>query len=132
MSQDLAKVQGSREAPLWIKTLGSLVDEQASRFGSQPAVIFPWQSVKLSYADMAARSKILAKSMLEMGLQHGDCVGIFAGNCYQYIEVFLGGSRIGCPVVVLNNTYTPVELRNSVDKSCKYYNNYTRNSVFCF
>jgi acyl-CoA synthetase (AMP-forming)/AMP-acid ligase II len=33
--------------------------------------------------------------MLEMGLRKGDCVGVMAGNCYQYIEVFLGGGRIG-------------------------------------
>ncbi|KAL2004686.1 hypothetical protein VTN00DRAFT_3214 [Thermoascus crustaceus] len=58
--------------------------------------------------------------MLNMGLRHGDCVGIVAGNCYQYIEVFLGGARIGCPVVVLSTAYMPEELRSAVVRSsCK-------------
>ena len=57
--------------------------------------------------------------MLGMGLRHGDSVGIMAGNCYQYIEVFLGGARIGCPVVVLNTTYTPAELERAVRTSCE-------------
>lgn len=119
MASNLALVHGPQEPPLWCKTLGNFIDEQATRFEDRPAVIFPWQSVRLSYRQLAGRSKVLAKAMLEMGLRHGDCVGIMAGNCYQYIEAFLGGARIGCPVVVLNNTYTPEELRNAVERSCE-------------
>lgn len=113
-----ALVHGPKEPSLWFKTLGSLIDEQADTYGNRIAAIFPWQSVRLSYRQLANRSKMLGKAMLEMGLRNGDCIGIMAGNCYQYIEVFLGGGRIGCPVVVLNNTYTPEELKNAVQKSC--------------
>ncbi|CEJ56598.1 hypothetical protein PMG11_02800 [Penicillium brasilianum] len=120
MDPKLAIVHGPKEPALWSKTLGNFIDEQATSFGEQPCVIFPWQSVRLSYSQLADHSKVLAKAMLEMGLRHGDCIGIMAGNCYQYIEVFLGGARIGCPVVVLNNTYTHSELQNAVRRSaCK-------------
>ncbi|KAJ5786992.1 hypothetical protein N7457_001982 [Penicillium paradoxum] len=120
MDPNLSLVYGSKEPELFLQKMGTLIDDQAVRFGDRPAVIFPWQSVRLSYRQLADRSKIIARAMLEMGLRHGDCVGIMAGNCYQYIEVFLGGSRIGCPVVVLNNTYTPAELANAVYRSsCK-------------
>jgi acyl-CoA synthetase (AMP-forming)/AMP-acid ligase II len=119
MNSNLALVYGSKEPQLWLKTMGTLIDDQAVQFGDRTAVVFPWQSVRLSYSQLADRSKVMAKAMLKMGLQHGDCVGIMAGNCYQYIEVFLGGARIGCPVVVLNNTYTPAELENAVSRSCK-------------
>ncbi|KAJ5892131.1 acetyl-CoA synthetase-like protein [Penicillium subrubescens] len=120
MDPNLAIVHGPKEPALWTKTLGNFIDEQAASFGERPCVIFPWQSVRLSYGQLADRSKVLAKAMLEMGLRHGDCVGIMAGNCYQYIEVFLGGARIGCPAVVLNNTYTPSELQNATSRSaCK-------------
>ena len=119
MDPNLALVYGSKEPQLCLKTMGVLIDDQAVQFGDRPAVVFPWQSVRLSYRHLADRSKVLAKAMLEMGLRHGDCVGIMAGNCYQYIEIFLGGARIGCPVVVLNNTYTPAELENAVRRSCE-------------
>lgn len=46
-------------------------------------------------------------------------MGIIAGNCYQYIELFLGAARIGCPYVVFNNTYSPDELKNAVLASGK-------------
>ncbi|KAK5263938.1 hypothetical protein LTR96_010656 [Exophiala xenobiotica] len=43
-----------------------------------------------------------------------------AGNCYQYVETFLAAARIGCPFVVLNNTYSPKEVVNALlVVSCK-------------
>ncbi|KAL3479634.1 acetyl-CoA synthetase-like protein [Aspergillus californicus] len=111
---------GPNEPELWHKTIGTLIDEQERRFGDRTAVIVPWQSVQLTYRQLGERSRLLAKAMLDMGLKHGDCVGIMAGNCYQYIEIFLAGGRIGCPVVVLNSTYTAKELVNAVHRSsCK-------------
>lgn len=121
MDPKLALVQGSKKPALWFETLGNFIDKQAAQYGDRPAVVFPWQSVRLWYHELAGRSKALAKAMLEMGLRKGDCIGIMAGNCFQYIEVFLGGGRIGCPVVVLNNTYIPEELKGAVQKSCKFW-----------
>ncbi|PWY65929.1 acetyl-CoA synthetase-like protein [Aspergillus eucalypticola CBS 122712] len=120
MTPPPAIVHGPTEPALWHKTLGDLIDEQEAHYRSKEAVVVPWQSVRLSYSQLAERSRVLAQAMLDMGLRPGDCVGIMAGNCYQYIEVFLGGGRIGCPVVVLNNTYTPSELTRAVHQSsCK-------------
>ena len=115
----LALVCGRTDIPIWTRTLGDVIDDQAAQHGSKAAAIFPWQSKTLSYGQLSERSKLLACAMLEMGLQHGDCVGILAGNCYEYIEIFLGGSRVGCPIVVLNSSYTPKELRAALINSCK-------------
>ena len=79
--------------------------------------MFPWQQHSLSYSQLAQRSQLLSRAMLGIGLQRGDCVGILAGNCYEYLEVFLGGARIGCPVVVLNITYAPAELKAALIQS---------------
>ncbi|RAL07141.1 acetyl-CoA synthetase-like protein [Aspergillus homomorphus CBS 101889] len=115
-----ALVHGPTDPVLWHKTLGDLIDEQASRYGTKGAVIVPWQSVRLTYSQLAEKSRVLPQNILNMGLHPGDCVGIMARNRYQYTEVFLGAGRIGCPVVVLNNTYIPHELTRAVrQSSCK-------------
>jgi acyl-CoA synthetase (AMP-forming)/AMP-acid ligase II len=119
MDPNLAIVYGAKEPELCLKTMGSLIEDHAVQFGDRPAISFPWQHVRLNYRQLADRSKVLAKAILEMGLRHGDCVGIMAGNCYQYVEVFLAGARIGTPVVVFNNTYTPAELENATLRSCQ-------------
>ncbi|KAM0426410.1 hypothetical protein ACHAPT_008457 [Fusarium lateritium] len=119
-NKGLSLVFGPDNPQLLVKSLGSLIDEQAATFGARCAVSVPWQSTRLSYQDLSDRSKVMAKAMLAMGLRHGDRVGIMAGNCYQYIEVFLGGARIGCPVVVINNTFAPDELEAAVNRvNCK-------------
>ncbi|KAI1630469.1 long-chain fatty-acid-CoA ligase [Exophiala viscosa] len=111
-------VRGPRSPVLCTQTLGELIEAQAHRNSSRTGASFPWQHHSLSYQQFADRSKLLAKSMLEAGLQHGDCIGIMAGNCYQYIEVFLGAARIGCPLVVFNNTYSAEELCSALSVSC--------------
>ncbi|KAH6962481.1 hypothetical protein BKA56DRAFT_498316 [Ilyonectria sp. MPI-CAGE-AT-0026] len=119
-NRNLSLLIGPKEPDLLVSTLGSLIEEQAVAFGDRCAVSVPWQSTRLSYRDLADRSKVVAKAMLEMGVRHGDCIGVMAGNCFEYIEIFLGGSRIGCPVVVINNTFSPEELAAAVTRvNCK-------------
>src|ERR1700761_8715117 len=109
-NEDLSLVHGSSVEPLWTCTLGSLIETQARLHGNRIAVSFPWQKVRRTYYELLLRSKLVAKALLHAQMRHGDAVGIIAGNCYEYIEAFLGASRNGCPVVVLNTTYTPHEL----------------------
>lgn len=120
----LSLVQGPASPPLNLKPLGSIIEEQSKKHGDRPAVIVPWQSTRLTYRELADRSKVIAKAILEVGLHHGDRVGIIAGNCYQYIELFLGAARIGCPYVVFNNTYSPDELKSAVLASGKQKQDY--------
>lgn len=113
-------LQADQKSSLFSGRLGDLIDEQGSKNGTRTAAVFSWQSHSTTYAQLAERSRLLAKSMLESGLKHGDTVGIIAGNCYQYIEAFLGAARIGCPFVVFNNTYSAKELVVALAASCMY------------
>ena len=120
MPQNLSYISGPTDNPLWTVTLGALAEIQAEIHGDRTALVFPWQNERKTYRELFQRSNTIAKSLLESGLQYGDCVGIFAGNCVSYLEVFLGASFIGCPVVVLNSNYTPPELEFTVGYSGKY------------
>ncbi|KAJ5126109.1 acetyl-CoA synthetase-like protein [Penicillium atrosanguineum] len=117
---DLSIVHGSEEAALWPKRLGDLIEDQANSFGDRIAVITPWQETRLSFTDLAESSKVLANAMVRADLRLGDCVAVMAGNRYEYIQVFLAGGRIGCPVLPINNAYTPVEVLRALQRSsCK-------------
>ncbi|EKG16595.1 AMP-dependent synthetase/ligase [Macrophomina phaseolina MS6] len=119
-TSELSLVYGPTDKPLWETTLGNFLNEQVQKFGDKTAVAFPWQNVQFTYKNLAERSLIVARGLLAHNLKPGDFVGIFAGNRYEYLEVFLGASQIGCPVVVLNNTYTPQELVRALSQSsCK-------------
>ena len=117
MSSKFSLVHGPSSAPLWTATLGALLEIQAELHGDRTALVFPWQGIRRSYTELYDRSTLLSKALIESGLQAGDCVGIFAGNCCEYIEVFCAAGSIGCPVAVLNSNYTPTELSYAVEYS---------------
>lgn len=120
MSPAKALVSGPGTPRLWEQTLGDLIQQQKTKYGDHAAAVFSWQQNHiLSYDDLSNRSEMLARSMLARGLKHGDNIAIMAGNCYQYIEVFLASARIGCPLDVLNNTYTSKELVSALKLTCK-------------
>ena len=119
MSAQDAIVFGSEDSPLSMLTLGQLLAKQTSERPDSTAIVFPWQKVRYTYKQLSERSNIMAKAFLDAGLQKGDCIGMFAGNRWEYIEAFLGAARIGCIYVVLNSAYTPTELASAVKTSCK-------------
>lgn len=117
--KQLAQVLGSTDQPLWFKSLGDIVNERAAHLKDKPIAIFPWQGVRLSYEQLAKRSQLVAAALIQAGMQHSDCISIMAGNRYEYLEVVIGGALIGCPVLVLNNTYKPWEVQNALKQTCK-------------
>lgn len=119
MASKLSLTDGPKEPCLWRMTIGDLIKERAAGLKTKTAVIIPWQKFRCTYGQLAERSRLVSLALLHYGLRHGDCVGIMAGNRFEYIDVFLGASRIGCPVVLLNNTYSPSELLNAAKGSCK-------------
>jgi mevalonyl-CoA ligase len=113
-------VQGSSEPPLLDITLGNLIDQQAESYADRPFINSGWQETQWTYQEFSDRSKALAKSLLEIGLQTGDKVGVFLGVCYEYCEVLAAAGRIGCPSVSFNLTYTPLELSKATEFTGKF------------
>ncbi|CAK7200229.1 hypothetical protein SEUCBS139899_002920 [Sporothrix eucalyptigena] len=109
-------VRGTKIVQLIEKPLSHLIEDCAIRFDDRSAVNVPWQKVDLSYRTLAERSRMMAKVLLWAGLKHGDVVGIMGGNRYEYIETFLAAGRIGCPVVLMNNMFTPAELEHAMGR----------------
>ena len=119
LSKTASLVYGPTAEPLWNITLGDLIERQAAKYGNRTALVFPRQNIRRTYRDLLIRSRLVSKALIEQGLESGDCVGIFAGNRCEYVEIFLGAGAIGCPVVVLNAGYTPTELRDAITYSGK-------------
>jgi fatty-acyl-CoA synthase len=81
-------------------TLPVLVDTLADRFGAAPALLSRDQS--LTYRALAQRSKQYARWALEQGLGFGDVVCLLMPNCPEYVAIWLGITRVGAVVSLLN------------------------------
>lgn len=105
-----ALVQGPADPPIRNSTVGAFLRDASLLGGDRTALVVPWQHYQASYRDLEERSALVARALISSGVYPGKHVGIMAGNRFEFIDIFLGAARIGCPVVCLNITYTPAEL----------------------
>ena len=82
------------------RTLPVLIDELAFEFGASPAL--ESRDGSLSYAQLAARAHQYARWGLSQGLVAGDVAALLMPNCAEYVAVWLGLTRIGVTVALLN------------------------------
>jgi fatty-acyl-CoA synthase len=93
-------------------TLPVIVDRLAERFHAATAILSPEAS--LSYAELGARSNRYSRWALAEGLGKGDVVALLAPNCAEYLPMWLGLTRIGATVALLNNQLTGESLAHSI------------------
>lgn len=109
----LSIFSGPITPPLLLTNLGNLLQHQAIKFPNREAVICPGQA-RLTYLQLSNEASKVAKGLLALGIQHGDRIGILCGNRSEYITLIFAAGQIGAILVVLNNGYTPRELRRAV------------------
>lgn len=81
-------------------TLPVLISRLAVDFGQAPALIAHEGS--LSFHDLAARAHQYARWGLAQGLKGGDPVALLMPNCADYVAAWLGLTRIGATVALIN------------------------------
>ncbi|KAI9929381.1 hypothetical protein ASPWEDRAFT_537115 [Aspergillus wentii DTO 134E9] len=108
----LSILHGPSEPALKPYTIARVLHDQANAFPTREAVIFPASGTRYTYDELNTRTKTVARALIANGIQAGDRVGIFAGNCEQYAEVFLAATRIGAITVLLNIAYSAKECLN--------------------
>ena len=94
-------------------TLPLLIDALAERLGGSPALIGPEN--RLSYAALAEASHRFARWGLAQGLGRSDVICLLMRNCPEYLAIWLGLSRIGASVALINTNLTGNLLRHSID-----------------
>jgi len=72
---------------------------------------------RISYAQFWDRSVRLANAMLARGLKAGDRVALFAHNCPEYLQSYIGLQLAGLVAVPANYRLTPPELSYLLDNS---------------
>ncbi|MDB6042671.1 MAG: long-chain-acyl-CoA synthetase [Gammaproteobacteria bacterium] len=98
-----------REAP----TLPVLIDALGERFGAAPALVSA--DASLSYRSLADSVNRHARWALQQGLVAGDVVCLLMPNCPDYMAIWLGLTRVGVIVSLLNTNLTGEVLAHSIN-----------------
>ena len=95
------------------RILPTVIDELAARLEETPALLSEHES--LSYRALAERSNRYARWALEHGLAPGDAVCLLMPNRPEYMAIWLGLTRVGVVVALLNTHLTGFSLAHCIN-----------------
>jgi fatty-acyl-CoA synthase len=95
------------------QTLPVLIDSLADRFGDTPALLSRNQT--LSYRALAERSHRYSAWALRQRLSPGDVVSLLMPNCPEYVAIWLGITRVGAIVALLNTNLVGDSLAHAIN-----------------
>ena len=113
----LSQVRGASDVELWNWTIPALLARTAARFGDRPALCFREAGVRWTWREFAAEVDALAAGLLQLGLQRGDRLGIWAPNRPEWVLTQFATARIGVILVNINPAYRLAELEYALDAS---------------
>ncbi|PPQ29688.1 long-chain-acyl-CoA synthetase [Rhodopila globiformis] len=99
------------DAPLL--TLPAMLPQLADAHQERPALLGAGES--LSYHALAARANQYARWAVANGLGRGDAVALLMPNCPAYVAIWLGLTRIGCAVALINTNLAADALLHSIE-----------------
>ncbi len=95
--------------------VGYLLTRSAYYFPERIAFVIEGQSI--TYNELNRRVNRLANSLLSLGLEKGDRVGLLFHNSLAYLESYLAVYKAGLVWVRLNARLHPIELRSMIEDS---------------
>src|SRR5688572_2579110 len=97
--------------------LGALLDEAARDDPGKIALNFFEVDEKITYRELADRTRSLASGLSQIGVQKGSRVVVMLPNIAAFPITWLALARLGAVMVPVNARYTPRELNFVVTDS---------------
>jgi len=98
----LSYVSGASDKPLLGVSIGEALRDAARTFGERNAITSRFQNEALSYRELDEAADRVAASLLAMGVERGERVGIWSQNRIEWLITHHGAVRIGAIVVTIN------------------------------
>jgi acyl-CoA synthetase (AMP-forming)/AMP-acid ligase II len=98
-----------------LTSAGDLLARNARDYPDKIGLIF--ENKRFTWNELDTRAKAFAHSLLEMGLERGDRVAIYAKNSNQWVEALFGLAQVGLVSVTVNYRLTANEVAFIVEDS---------------
>jgi fatty-acyl-CoA synthase len=117
MSQHtLSYVSGASTQPLLGETIGACLDRIVAQFGEREALVVRHQNIRWTYRELLRRTNNLAVSLLRLGLNPGERIGIWSQNNAEWLLAQLATAKAGLILVNINPAYRAGELQYALNK----------------
>src|SRR5580700_548073 len=95
------------------RVLPAVVDELGQRLGDKPALLSDREC--FSYRELTGRARRYARWALAQGVAKGDVVALLMPNRPEYLAIWLGVTRVGGVVALLNTNLVGPSLLHCID-----------------
>lgn len=86
-------------------TIGELLEEVASRFPENEALVDISKNVRLTYKEFLNRVNQFAKGFLKLGFRKGDHLALWAPNRWEWIVTQFAAAKIGVVLISVDTNY---------------------------
>ena len=108
---------GTATVPLLGETIGANLERTVARVPDAEALVSRHQGVRFTYAQFDERVDVVARGLLDLGLEVGDRVGLWSPNYAEWALVQYATAKIGVILVNLNPAYRTHELEYALGQS---------------
>src|SRR5438270_5385551 len=108
---------GTSTTPLLGETIGAVLERIARAHAGRDAMVDLATGRRWTYAELDADVDSLALGLLDLGVEKGDRVGLWAPNCAEWTLVQFATARIGAVLVNINPAYRTHELAYALNQS---------------
>jgi fatty-acyl-CoA synthase len=113
----LSYAHGTSPRPLIGQTIGDNLRATSLQFPERDALVVPYQTVRLTYAELDSRVDELARALLAIGIERGDRIGIWSPNSAEWVILQYATARVGAILVNLNPAYRAHEIEYALNHS---------------
>jgi fatty-acyl-CoA synthase len=117
MTTKLSYAHGTSRTPLLGETIGANLERTCRAYGDREALVDVTVGRRWTYAQLEADVDTLALGLLDLGVDKGDRIGIWAPNCAEWTLVQYATAKIGAILVNINPAYRTHELAYALNQS---------------
>jgi acyl-CoA synthetase (AMP-forming)/AMP-acid ligase II len=107
----LSYAHATSNIPLLTTTIDDQFRKTVERFPDRELFVFKQQGIRRSYSQVYNDAMNLAKGLICLGLKHGDRIGIWGPNYYEWTVTQFAAASAGLILVNLNPAYEANELK---------------------
>ncbi|XP_023794438.1 acyl-CoA synthetase family member 2, mitochondrial isoform X2 [Cyanistes caeruleus] len=116
-------IQGPTDTPLLDKTMGQCLEETVERFPDREAVVFCWDGVRKTFAQLKEEVDQAAAGLLALGLRKGDRLGMWGPNKYEWVLMQFATAQagiilVGCKALVFPTQFKTQKYYDILKQSC--------------
>jgi fatty-acyl-CoA synthase len=113
----LAYTHGASDLQLLGQTIGANFEATVARVPDNEALVSRHQGLRYTYAELNEAVDVVARGLLDLGLEQGDRVGMWSPNYAEWVLVQYATAKIGVILVNINPAYRTSEVEYAVRQS---------------